>query len=231
MPNRVIKENIRTSKKLNSISDFAFRVWAYLLTFVDDYGCSSADVDIIKGFCFSKMRDKTNKYIADSLSELASIGLIQLYEVDGDPYLHIVDWEKYQTLRAKKRKCPPPPSGCKQMQADASRCMQMQTNADPIQSNPIQSESEYESENESESVVEVEPTADEDKLSIIDKKYGVVLLSENQMNDLLDRLTLDEFDEYVERLGAFIVEKNAHIKSHYQTILKWVEQDRKRGKQ
>lgn len=72
---------------------------------------------------------------------------------------------------------------------------------------------------------------DDDKLQVIDKKYGVVMLSENQINDLLDKLTLDEFNAYVERLGAFIVEKNAHIKSHYQTILKWVEQDRKRGKQ
>lgn len=70
---------------------------------------------------------------------------------------------------------------------------------------------------------------DDDKLQVIDKKYGVVMLSENQMNDLLERLTLDEFNAYVERLGAFIVEKNAHIKSHYKTILKWVEEDRKRG--
>ncbi|MBR3445594.1 MAG: DUF4373 domain-containing protein [Prevotella sp.] len=70
---------------------------------------------------------------------------------------------------------------------------------------------------------------DEDKLYIIDKNH-VVMLSENQINDLLERITLDEFNAYVERLGAFIVEKNAHIKSHYQTILKWVEEDRKRGK-
>lgn len=70
---------------------------------------------------------------------------------------------------------------------------------------------------------------DDDKLQVIDKKYGVVMLSENQMNDLLDKLTLDEFNAYVERLGAFIVEKKAHVKSHYQTILKWVKEDRKRG--
>lgn len=69
---------------------------------------------------------------------------------------------------------------------------------------------------------------DDDKLHVIDKRGGV-MLSERQIADLLERLTLDEFNEYVERLGAFIVEKNAHIKSHYQTILKWVEEDRKRG--
>lgn len=69
---------------------------------------------------------------------------------------------------------------------------------------------------------------DEDKLYIIDKNH-VVMLSENQINDLLERLTLDEFNAYVERLGSFIIEKQAYVKSHYQTILKWVEEDRKRG--
>ena len=70
---------------------------------------------------------------------------------------------------------------------------------------------------------------DENKLSIIDKKYGVVMLTEWQMNDLIDRLTLDEYNYYVEKLGAFIAEKDAHIKSHYDTILKWVSEDRMKG--
>lgn len=67
---------------------------------------------------------------------------------------------------------------------------------------------------------------EEDKLSIVDKKYGVVMLTERQMIDLLDRLTLDEYNYYVEKLGAFIVENDAHVKSHYETILKWVSEDR-----
>lgn len=67
---------------------------------------------------------------------------------------------------------------------------------------------------------------DDDKLSIVDKKYKVVMLTERQMNDLLDRLTLDEYNYYVEKLGAFIVENDAHVKSHYETILKWVSEDR-----
>lgn len=69
---------------------------------------------------------------------------------------------------------------------------------------------------------------DENTLSIVDKKYGVVMLTERQMNDLLDRLTLDEYNYYVEKLGAFIVENDAHVKSHYETILKWVAEDRRK---
>jgi hypothetical protein len=58
---------------------------------------------------------------------------------------------------------------------------------------------------------------------------GVVYLTERQMEDLLDRLGLDAFDRYVDRLATFIIEKGAHIKSHYDTILKWYEQDSKVG--
>lgn len=83
-------------------------------------------------------------------------------------------------------------------------------------------------ENEITTTTRAREDDDDDKLYTFGKK-GVVMLSERQIADLLERLTLDEFNAYVERLGAFIVEKNAHIKSHYQTILKWVEEDRKRG--
>ena len=54
---------------------------------------------------------------------------------------------------------------------------------------------------------------------------GVVYLSTNQMDDLLDRLGLDAFDRYVERLADYIIEKDAHIKNHYETILKWHRED------
>ncbi|MBQ7825187.1 MAG: hypothetical protein IJ337_02390 [Clostridia bacterium] len=48
MPNRVIKESIRTSKGVNSLSAFQFRLWVYLITYVDDYGRGSADPELLK---------------------------------------------------------------------------------------------------------------------------------------------------------------------------------------
>lgn len=53
----------------------------------------------------------------------------------------------------------------------------------------------------------------------------VVFLSNNQMSDLLDKLGLEAFDLYVDRLADFIIDKNAHIKNHYETILKWHRED------
>lgn len=54
---------------------------------------------------------------------------------------------------------------------------------------------------------------------------GVVLLSEAQADDLLEKLDLDGFDYYVDKLAAFIIDKGARVKNHYETILKWWRQD------
>jgi hypothetical protein len=56
---------------------------------------------------------------------------------------------------------------------------------------------------------------------------NVVYLTDAQMDDLIDRLGLDEFNRCVGRLADFIIEKDAHIKSHYKMILKWHEEDSK----
>ena len=47
MGNRMIKETIRTSRSVNNMTDFQFRVWVYLITYVDDYGRGSADSELL----------------------------------------------------------------------------------------------------------------------------------------------------------------------------------------
>lgn len=54
---------------------------------------------------------------------------------------------------------------------------------------------------------------------------GVVFLSDEQISDLLDRLDIDTFDYYVEKLANFIIRNDAKVKNHYETILKWWRQD------
>jgi hypothetical protein len=80
------------------------------------------------------------------------------------------------------------------------------------------------------SVVDDATTAtEENKLKLLGGKLGrnVVYLTDRQLSDLLDKLGLDAFNRYVERLATFIIDKKAHVKSHYDTILKWYEEDTK----
>lgn len=56
---------------------------------------------------------------------------------------------------------------------------------------------------------------------------GVVMLSEKQKDDLLDKLSLDEFNRYVEVVAdCELSGKHFTKKSHYQAILEMAEADR-----
>ena len=70
-------------------------------------------------------------------------------------------------------------------------------------------------------------TAEENQLKCLGGTIGKnkIYLSDKQMEDLLDRLGLDAFNRYVERLANFIIKNNAYVHNHYETILKWVEED------
>jgi predicted phage replisome organizer len=72
-------------------------------------------------------------------------------------------------------------------------------------------------------------TATEDTLKVVVGTLGkgVVYLTDRQLGDLMDRLGLDAFNRYVDRLATWIIDNNAYVKSHYDTILKWYEEDSK----
>lgn len=54
---------------------------------------------------------------------------------------------------------------------------------------------------------------------------GVVALTDAQIEDLLERLGLEMFDFYVDKLSTFIIKNGARVKSHYDTILRWYRED------
>ena len=145
MPNRIIKESIRTSKTVNAMTDFQFRLWAYLITYVDDYGRGSADPEILKGFVFTRRKGVSEATIEKTLAELANIGSIHLYEVDGESYLYFPNWSDHQRVQQKKSKFPAPTD-----EKSIIRKPTVPHGNIPPESNPIQSEYESKSEPESE---------------------------------------------------------------------------------
>ena len=77
-------------------------------------------------------------------------------------------------------------------------------------------------------------TTNEDAAAALDRKLkavggelgkGVVFLTDEQMEDLLDKMGLEAFDHYMDKLSNFIIKNDAKVKSHYETILKWWQED------
>lgn len=137
MPNRILKESIRISDSIDRLSWFEEVLFYRLIVSCDDYGRYDGRPAIIKNMLFPLKENLTLQTVTKAINNLASAELVVLYEFEGKPYLYLPGWNEHQAVRAKKSKFPAPEDGmikreiiCKQMQADASKCLR-----NPIQSN------------------------------------------------------------------------------------------------
>lgn len=136
MPNRIIKESIKTSDNIDRLTWFEEVVFYRLVTTVDDYGCYDGRVIVLKNELFPTKETVTKKQIEDAIAKLESVGLLIRYEHEGRPYIYLLTWDSHQRVRNKHRKYPEPPS------AESLSAIRCQMSADgQSESNPIQSES------------------------------------------------------------------------------------------
>ena len=54
---------------------------------------------------------------------------------------------------------------------------------------------------------------------------GVVFLSDEQFDDLLEKMGIDVLNRYIDRLSNFIIRENASVYNHYETLLDWWRKD------
>lgn len=198
MPDRIIKESICTSDTLNQLSDFEERFWHRLIVNCDDYGRFDARPAILKGRLFPLMEGKTLKDMSNTLSKLASVGLVELYEVDGKPFLHVVTWDKYQRIRAKRSKFPEPDGTCCHLPSSDGKCPR----------NPIQSESNPNPIREADAgnapAGEDQPLQDQELAKVMN-------LYLNRVNALPSPDCIDELKSYTKLLGADVCCKAINI--------------------
>ncbi len=108
MPNRVIKESIKSNEQIDSLTWFEEVLFYRLIVTADDYGCVDGRITLLKSELFPLKENVTKKAVSDAVEKLASVGLLCKYTVSGKPYLFFPTWEKHQRLRNKRRKYPAP---------------------------------------------------------------------------------------------------------------------------
>jgi len=153
MPNRIIKESIKTSVEIDSLSWFEEVCFYRILVTVDDYGCMDGRTTVVRNQLFPTKDSVTSKSIETALSTLETKGLIRKYFHEGHPYIFVTNWEKHQRIRNRERKFPDPDE-CPSEDLSATRgqltatrgqlsatCCQLSADCG-LESNPIQSESE-----------------------------------------------------------------------------------------
>jgi len=143
VPNRIIKESICTSDTIDKLLPEEEIFFYRLIVNCDDYGRMDARPQILRAKCFPLRLDQVDdSKIINWLHRLVNVGLVQLYKIEEREYIQVVTWNNHQQIRAKKSKFPAPDDSMKSSEINRD---QMQSNVPVIQSNPIQSESEYES--------------------------------------------------------------------------------------
>lgn len=204
MPNRIIKESLCYSDDIDQLTAFEETVFIRLIVNCDDFGRLDARANFLKSRLFATKKGVTEKNVEDAVQKLASVGLIQLYEVDGKSFLLFPKWDKHQQVRAKKSKYPAPEINYNHLPADASKCPR----------NPIQSESES--------------NPNTNKAGKPPKhKYGEyqnVLLSDDDIAKLKARWP-DSYLQKIEQLSQGIEMKGYKYKNHYLALLKWNEKE------
>ena len=54
---------------------------------------------------------------------------------------------------------------------------------------------------------------------------GVLILTDEQMDNLLEMMPIDVFDRYCDKLSSWIAGKKRIVKDHYELILRWYKED------
>lgn len=131
MPDRIMRAKILTSEKVDRLEAPAEVFYRRLINVVDDFGRFDARPSILRSACYPLRTDKFREAdILRSLAACQSAELIALYEVEGKPYLELLNLQDRR--RAKHSKYPPPPSDniCQHVSADVVRRQQMRPESD-----------------------------------------------------------------------------------------------------
>lgn len=109
MPNRILKESLLYSRDIAQLTEAEEAFFYRLLVCADDHGRFFADPEVVRARCYPRGRaEVTEEVVQGHLSRLVVLGMIQLYEDEGDSFLQIASWLKHQQKRATNSKFPDP---------------------------------------------------------------------------------------------------------------------------
>lgn len=98
----MISKSISVSKKLAQISQFGALLFTWIIPHCDDGGNMPGDAFTVKGLVVP-VRPETVADVEKTLKELIEMGLLDPYEANGEKYIHIINWNDHQTLRADRQ--------------------------------------------------------------------------------------------------------------------------------
>lgn len=128
MPNRIIREGILTSERIDMLDASAEVFYRRLMSKVDDHGLYDARMSVLRSSLYPLRVDRVREAdISRWIAACEKAGLIALYQHDGKPYLRMLD-TRWQARSEPKYPLPTEANGiCRQ--APENSCAQLKTTA------------------------------------------------------------------------------------------------------
>ena len=97
---RMLKKNVSNSRRLSQLqTDSARMLWTWIIPYLDVEGRFYASPDMIKSTVVPRLKTFTEENIEAYLQDMASAGLVVLYQFDGELYLQYRKFNDFQKLR------------------------------------------------------------------------------------------------------------------------------------
>lgn len=97
----MIAKNISTSRKVNRLPDRAALLYTWMIPHTDDYGHLEGDPLSIRAKV-APMRTLNEQEVQQDLELMVQNDLIRLYEVDGEKYIEVLNFETFQTFKSDR---------------------------------------------------------------------------------------------------------------------------------
>lgn len=118
MPNRVVKESLRTSGTCARMSAEVERHWVRaILLGADDHGCLEVTPEILKGVAYPRHKDVMEEHVMEWTSQLEALGVIRIWQDEDHTYAQVMKWDDHsgrsytdsgkQTRNRRKTPIPP----------------------------------------------------------------------------------------------------------------------------
>lgn len=107
----MISKVISISEKVNGLSLFGRLLYTWMIPHTDDFGRMTGSPAKVRALVVP-MADETTSDVEQALQDMENRGLIKWYEVDGEKFIQIINFDQHQQGLHKrtKSKFPDPPS-------------------------------------------------------------------------------------------------------------------------
>jgi len=209
---RMISKAISLDEKVGALSDDTARLlFTWMIPHLDCEGRMYGEAQVFKSIVAPR-RNYSAKKVEKYLVELEKFGLIDRYTINGNAYISVKNFEKHQIGLQKDKEA--------------------QSQIPPFTPELIQSKDRVTLIQEKRSLREENKEIYKEK-SLNKNNYGEfknILLTEDELKKLNNRLGVAKTDDLVERLSAYKKSKGKVYKDDYATILNWSRRDASNNK-